>query len=434
MDIFMLGLLCFLLLFILLLFLGVPVAFSLGIAGFVGIWLGWGVDIAMSYLQMTPFRQAAHYTLAAIPLYLLMGRFMYHGGLSTSLYSLAYKWLGRLPGGLAMATCMASAGFAAVSGSTSATVAAIAPITIPEMDRYRYSRKLALGVIGASGTFAIMIPPSITFIIYGLLTETSIGQLFIAGVFPGIISAIVYLGLIWSRCKFNPSLAPLAPREIVNWKERIYAFKGLWHVSLLIFVVLGGIYSGAMTVNEAGAIGAMGALAISLVTRKMNLRLFREGLKDAVSISSMIFLVIIGAFIFGYFLSLGKIPQSMIQWVGDLPVSKWFILSLILLVYVVLGTFMDQVAIQVLTLPITFPLITSLGFDPIWFGVIIVKTTEIGLITPPLGLNVYILKGVTKEPLGNIFAAVAPFLIADFFTLILLISIPQISLYLPSLM
>lgn len=434
MDVFLLGLVSFAILFLLLLIIGLPVAFSLGIAGFVGIWMGWGMDIALDYLQMTPYRQAAHYTLAAIPLYLLMGRFVHHGGLSTSLFNLAYKWFGRLPGGLAMAACMASAGFAALTGSTSATVAAIAPISIPEMQRFQYSKKLALGVIGASGTFAIMIPPSITFIIYGLLTETSIARLFIAGIFPGIISAVIYLVLIVARCKMNPKLAPLAPKDAVRWKDRFYAFKGIWHMFILILIVLGGIYSGIMTVNEAGAIGAMGAFFISLATRKLNFTSFRESIRQSVSVSSMIFIVIIGAFIFGYFLSLGRIPQSMIEWVGNLPFSKWTILTLILVIYVFLGTFMDQVAIQVLTLPITFPLVTTLGFDPIWFGVIVVKTTEIGLITPPLGLNVYILKGVTNEPLETIFAAVAPFLIADFLTLTILIIFPRISLFLPSLM
>lgn len=434
MDVFFLGAVSFLLLFFLLLVVGLPVAFSLGIAGFVGIWMGWDMDIALNYLQMTPYRQAAHYTLAAIPLYLLMGRFIHHGGLSTAMFTLAYKWFGRLPGGLAMATCMASAGFAALTGSTSATVAAIAPISIPEMDRFKYSKKLTLGVIGASGTFAIMIPPSITFIIYGLLTETSIAKLFIAGILPGIISAFIYLGLIVIRCKMNPNLAPLAPKDLVRWKDRFYAFKGIWHMFFLILLVLGGIYSGIMTVNEAGAIGAIGAFFVSLATGKLNFASFRESIKQAVSVSSMIFIVIIGAFIFGYFLSLGRIPQSMISWVGALEVSRWTILTLILAIYVLLGTFMDQVAIQVLTLPITFPLVTTLGFDPIWFGVIVVKTTEIGLITPPLGLNVYILKGVTNEPLETIFASVAPFLIADFLTLTILVMYPAISLYLPSLM
>jgi tripartite ATP-independent transporter DctM subunit len=434
MNVTLLAVLCFIFLFFLLLVVGVPVAFSLGIAGMVGLWIGWGMDVSLSYLQTTPYTQVAHYTLAAVPLFLLMGRLIYHGGLSRALYSLAYKWVGRLPGGLAMATCLASASFAAVSGSSTATVASLAPITMPEMERYNYDKRLSLGVLAASGTFAIMIPPSITFIVYGLITETSIGRLFIAGIFPGLISASVYLALIFIWSKLNPKLAPLAPKEMVTWKERIGAIWGIWHVVLLLIFVIGGIYFGVMTVNESAAIGAVGALVIALSTRRLNFKLFREAIKDAVTVAAMVFMVIIGAFIFGYLLTLAKIPQTSMKWIGELAISKWIILALIVCVYIFLGTFMDQIAIQVLTLPITFPIVTHLGFEPIWFGVIIVKTTEIGLITPPLGLNVYILKGVSGEKLETVFSGILPFLIADMLTLIILILFPQISLYLPAKM
>jgi tripartite ATP-independent transporter DctM subunit len=434
MNVTLLAVLCFIFLFFLLLVVGVPVAFSLGIAGMVGLWIGWGMDVSLSYLQTTPYTQVAHYTLAAVPLFLLMGRLIYHGGLSRALYSLAYKWVGRLPGGLAMATCLASASFAAVSGSSTATVASLAPITMPEMERYNYDKRLSLGVLAASGTFAIMIPPSITFIVYGLITETSIRLLFIARIFPGLISASVYLALIFIWSKLNPKLAPLAPKEMVTWKERIGAIWGIWHVVLLLIFVIGGIYFGVMTVNESAAIGAVGALVIALSTRRLNFKLFREAIKDAVTVAAMVFMVIIGAFIFGYLLTLAKIPQTSMKWIGELAISKWIILALIVCVYIFLGTFMDQIAIQVLTLPITFPIVTHLGFEPIWFGVIIVKTTEIGLITPPLGLNVYILKGVSGEKLETVFSGILPFLIADMLTLIILILFPQISLYLPAKM
>ena len=434
MDIVTLGLLCFGLLFFLLMVVGVPVAFSLGISGLVGLSIGWGPDLALSYLQTTPYTQAAHYTLAAIPLFLMMGRLIFHAGLSQALFSLAYKWVGRLPGGLAMATSVACAAFAAISGSTSATVASLAPITMPEMARYRYDKRLALGVLSASGTFAIMIPPSITFIIYGLITETSIGRLFIAGILPGILSALVYLVVILIWCRINPKVAPLAPKEAVSWPERFRAFTGIWHMVLLLVLILGGIYSGIMTVNEAAAVGAVGALAISTFTGRLSLRLFRDSIKEAVKVAAMVFMVIIGAFLFGYLLTMGRIPQNLMQWVSELAVSRWVIFALIIGVYIFLGTFMDQVAIQVLTLPITFPIIVSLGFDPIWFGVIIVKTTEIGLITPPLGLNVYILKGVTGERLETVFAGIMPFLLADLITLTALILLPHIALYLPGKM
>lgn len=430
----LLAIFCFALLFFLLMVVGMPVAFSLGTAGLVGLWIGWGMDVALSYLQTTPYTQAAHYTLAAIPLFLLMGRLVYHAGLSQNLFSLAYKWVGRLPGGLAMATSVACAAFAAISGSTSATVASLAPITVPEMERYKYDKRLALGVLAASGTFAIMIPPSITFIVYGLITETSIGRLFIAGIIPGILSALIYLVVILIWCKVNPNLAPLAPKEAVRWRERFKAFAGIWHMVLLLFFIIGGIYSGIMTVNESAAVGAVGALAIAFFTRNLSFKLFRVAIKDAVGVAAMVFMVIIGAFIFGYLLTLGKIPQNLMKLVSELAISRYIILAMIVAVYIFLGTFMDQIAIQVLTLPITFPLITNLGFDPVWFGVIIVKTTEIGLVTPPLGLNVYILKGVTGERLETVFSGIMPFLMADLVTLTILIVIPQIALFLPSKM
>ncbi len=432
MDIATISILVFIL-FVFFLVLGMPVAFVLATVGLVGLSLGWGSPIAMNYLAMTPYREAAHFTMATVPLFLLMGHFASQGGMSRSLFEVTYRWVGRLPGGLAMATILASAGFAAASGSSTAAAAAFSPIVLPEMDRYRYDKRLSMGSVAASGTFALMIPPSISFIVFGIITQTSVGKLFIAGIFPGLLSAFIYMGSVWIRVRLNPNLAPMAPSPVSLW-EKILSLKQVWAISILILIVIGGLYGGILTPTEAGAAGASGALVIAIIRHGLNWRRFREAVRDSVLVTAMIFMIIIGAFIFGYFLTLSKMPQNLIAWVGALNVSRWVILGIILFIYVLLGTFMDQMAIMVLTVPMVFPLITHLGFDPIWFGVIFVKTVEIGLITPPLGLNVYVIHGVTHQPMEEVFKGILPFFICDVFTLIILLAFPQIALFLPSRM
>jgi len=420
-------------LFVLLLILGMPVAFVLATVGLIGLSLGWGGSIAMNYLATTPYREAAHYTMATVPLFLLMGQFASQGGISRSLFETTYKWVGRLPGGLAMATILASAGFAAASGSSTAAAAAFSPIVLPEMKRYNYNVQLSMGAVAASGTFALMIPPSISFIVYGIITQTSIGKLFIAGIIPGIISAFVYIASIWIRVKINPSLAPLAPSP-VSLREKFVSLKNIWTIATLILIVIGGLYGGVFTPTEAGAAGASGALIIVLLRYKMNWAQFQEAVLDSVKITAMIFMIIIGAFMFGYFLTLSKMPQNLIEWISGLNASRWTVLFIILFIYIIFGMFMDQMAIMVLTIPLVFPLITSLQFNPIWFGVVFIKTVEIGLITPPLGLNVYVIHGVTKQPMEEVFKGIFPFFICDVLTLLLLLAFPQIALFLPGRM
>lgn len=415
------------------LFLGVPVGFALGLAGLLGIYLGWGANVAFGYIKLVPYREVAHFTLGAIPLFILMGRFTYHGGIAESLYSLAFKWVGRLRGGLAMATMVAMAGFGAVCGSSVASTAAFSPVVVPEMDRYHYDKKLSLGSIAAAGTFALMIPPSIGFIIYGVITGTSIGKCFIAGIIPGILSAGIYMLQIWIRCRLTPGLAPLAPPTI-TWKERFGAFKFIGPAIVLIAIVLGGIYFGVMTPTEAGAVGALGAFALAFLRKGFGFAQLKDSLKEAVSTAAMVFMVIIGAFLFGYFLSIGSIPQVIISKIAAAEISRWLILLLILLMLVILGAFMDQLAISVLTLPLIFPVIVALGFDPVWFAIVHTKTAELGMISPPFGLNVYVLQAATGEPLGMVFKGILPFVACDLITLAILICLPQLSLFLPSQM
>jgi len=425
-----LAILTFALMF-LLLFLGVPVGFSLGIAGLFGIWLGWGIDVAFGYIQLVPYRQVAHFTLGAIPLFILMGRFAYHGGIAQSFYGLAFKWVGRLRGGLAMATMVAMAGFGAVCGSSVASTAAFSPVALPEMDRYNYDKGLSLGSIAAAGTFALMIPPSVTFIVYGVLTGTSVGKCFMAGIIPGILSAGIYMLQIWVRCRLNPKLAPLAPPTI-TWKKRFEAFRYIGPALVLVVIVLGGIYFGVMTPTEAAAAGSVGAGALAFSQKGFGLRQVNDSAKEAVGTAAMVFMVIIGAFLFGYFLSIGTIPQTIIGAITAAELSRWWVLLLIMLMLIILGVFMDQLAILVLTLPLIFPVIVELGFDPVWYAVIHCKTVELGMITPPFGLNVYVIQGVTNEPLDRVFRGVFPFVACDLITLIILICFPQLSLFLPS--
>jgi tripartite ATP-independent transporter DctM subunit len=415
------------------LFIGVPVGFSLGLAGLIGIWIGWGFDVAFGYIELVPYREVAHFTLGAIPLFILMGRFSYHGGIAESLYNLAFKWVGRLRGGLAMATMVSMAGFGAVCGSSVASTAAFSPLVVPEMDRYQYDKQLSLGSIAAAGTFALMIPPSISFIVYGVITGTSVGKCFIAGIIPGILSAGIYMVQIWIRCRLNPGLAPLAPSSI-TWNERFGAFKNIGPALVLVVIVLGGIYFGFMTPTEAGAVGAIGAGGLAFLRKGFGFFELKDSVTEAVGTAAMVFMVIIGAFLFGYFLSIGTVPQLIIHSISEAGMSRWVVLALILLMLIILGIFMDQMAISVLTLPLIFPVIVKLGFDPVWYAIIHTKTVELGMISPPFGLNVYVIQGVTGEPLAKVFRGIFPFMACDLLTLLILICLPQLSLFLPSQM
>jgi C4-dicarboxylate transporter, DctM subunit len=421
----------FILLFLLLL-LGMPVFFALGIAGSVGVLLNNGLNAFMGFLQTTPYGSVSSFMLSTIPMFILMAHFMLASGIIKDLFTSANKWFGHYPGGLGIATVFAGAGMGAVSGSSTASASAMATAAVPEMKKFGYSLPFSMGVVSISGTLAIMIPPSIALIIYGILTETGIDLLLIAGIIPGIVTALGYIVtiLIWTKLKSDVAKKV----EAVPIKERMLSLRHLWVILLLIITVLGSIYTGVVTPTEAGAMGAFGAFLIALGMKRMSLKVLSQALKDTLKSTTMIFAIVIGATIFGQFLTLTQVTQKLVAFLGGLDVSRWVILSIIILIYLLLGMFMDQTAILLLTVPMTFPIVSSLGFDPIWYGILIVKTAEIGLVTPPVGMNVFVASGSVGVNPSVAFKGVFWFVVTDLIILILLILLPVLSTWLPTSM
>ena len=418
---------------LLLLFMRMPVGLAMALVGFAGYasltcWEG-----ALSILRTVPFATAASYDLSVLPLFLLMGMFAYASGMSQGLYHSAYKWIGGAPGGLAMATIIGCSGFAAVSGSTLATAATMGMIALPEMKKYDYDPALATGSVAAGGSLGILIPPSSILIIYGVLTEQSIGKLFIAGVFPGLLLSLLFLVSIGIRVTFNRKLGPPGVRTTL--REKFASLRQSWGVLLLFLVIIGGLYSGLFTPTEAAGIGAFGAFLFTLLNKKLDRKIFMTALTGTMKSTAMIFVIVIGAMIFGYFLAISRVPFELASFVSGLNVPPHAVLCCILIVYILLGCIMDTLAMVILTVPIFYPVIVKLGFDPIWFGIIMVLVSEMGVITPPVGMNVYVIHGVAADvPLFTIFRGVMPFLLMMILCIILIVIFPQIALFLPDLM
>lgn len=413
--------------------IGAPVAFALGISGVVGLFLVGGWDSVAGVMNTVPYRTAASYTMSTIPMFILMAELINESGIVRELFTAAQKWLERLPGGLAIAGVFASAGMAALSGSSTASAAALSSISVPEMIRAGYKRHIAAGIITVAGTLAIMIPPSIPLVIYGVVTENSIGKLLIAGVIPGIMTASIYtLGILfWS--KIIPDAMPRSSSRY-SWRERFQSIRNLWAFVILASIVLVSMYLGIATPTEAAAAGAFGALIIPLIRRQIDFKGIRHAFVLTLRVSTMIFMIIIGAMIFGYFLTATQAVQSMIAFIGNLKTSKEVIFLMIVVLYLFLGCFLDVIAILLITLPLIYPLAMSLGYNAIWFGIIVIKLIEIGLITPPLGMNAYVVSAATGVPLAEVFKGVGMMLIFELVTLILLILFPIISIWLPSMM
>jgi len=348
-------------------------------------------------------------------------------------YYTVYKWLGQFRGGLAMATVGACAGFAAVSGSSLATAATMGTVALPEMKKYKYDMALATGCIAAGGTLGILIPPSVVLVIYGILTEQPIGKLFLAGFIPGVLEAVFYMVTIFILCKRNPLMGPAGERT--GFKEKIVALKDTWMVLVLFVVVIGGIYVGIFSPTEAAAVGAFGALILALGRRRLSWHSFTASLLETGKTTAMVLTILIGAMLFGYFLAVTRLPYELADIAAGLAVNRYIILGAVLALYIFLGCLMIPMAMIILTIPIVFPLIIALGFNPIWFGIITVRLFEIAQITPPVGMNVFVIKGVAKDvPIETIYRGVIPFFIADIFHLAMLVALPQISLFLPNLM
>jgi C4-dicarboxylate transporter, DctM subunit len=415
-----------------LIFSRMQIGIAMGLVGFVGFAYIVGVDPALGLLKTVPYTTFASKDMSVIPLFILMGSFAFSAGMSEDLYRAVHKLLGHLRGGLAMATVLACACFAAISGSSLATAATLGRVAMPEMRKYKYHPSLATGAIAAGGSIGILIPPSVILIIYGIITEQSIGELFLAGFIPGILEAAFYIATIGILVRRNPALAPPGPRA--TGKEKLLSLGKVWEVVVLFLVVIGGIYTGIFTPTEAAGIGAFGTLCFALIRRKMTWEKFKVSLSGTINTTGMLFLIVMGAMLLGYFFSVSRLPFELATLASGLPVNRYVILVLILLVVLLLGCIMDSMAIVLLTIPVFYPVILKLGFDPIWFGIIVVRVTEMGLITPPVGLNVYIIQGITGERMGTVFRGVIPFIIADICEIILLILIPQLSLFLPGLM
>jgi len=409
----------------------VPVAFSMAIVGVAGFIYLTNPQAGFSILARDIFEQFSSYSLSCIPMFILMGCFAFSTGISKRLYDTAYAWVGHVRGGLIMATVLACAGFGAICGSSAATAATMGKIALPEMKRYNYDDTLATGSVASAGTLGIMIPPSTVFLIYGILTEQSIGKLFIAGVLPGILLAFLMMITVAIICWRNPNLGP--PGAPTSWKGKLKSLTGVIETLILFLFVIGGLFLGWFSPTQAGAIGAAGALLIGLIRRQLNWRGFFDAVKDALETSCMVIFCITGAIIFGHFMAVSRITFDLADWVAGLPFPPMTIMAVIVLFYFLGGTFMDSMALIVLTVPIFYPLVIKLGFDPIWFGVIIVLIGEMGVISPPEGVNVFVIKAIAPEvPLESIFKGVLPFIAAQIVCAIIIMAFPIIATFLPS--
>ena len=415
-----------------LMMLRVPVGIAMGTVGVLGFgYLIGDIHPALKLLSQSPIRTATDAEFAVIPLFLLMGAFASASGMSRELFRASNTFLGHLRGGLGVATIAACGGFAAICGSSVATAATFSKVAYPEMRQFGYPQSFATGVIAAGGSLGIMIPPSTVFAVYGLITEQDIGKLFIAGIIPGVIAVGMYIATINLIAFFRPGFLPKTPRH--RWAERLEAVKDVWAVVLLFIFIIGGLYAGMFTATEAAGMGAGGAFIIAVVRRKLSRDDFWDCLIESLRTTAAVFTILIGALIFGYFLTITQTPQKLTHFLTGLGLGPYGVLVLILLMYLVLGCIMDAMAMIILTVPIVFPVIQALGFDPIWFGVVIVMTVELGLIHPPVGMNVFVIKSVIREvKLSTVFYGVMPFVLTDILRLAIIISFPILATWLPS--
>ena len=426
------GVLAILLLLSLLL-LGVPIAFAMGASGLVGILVLEGPAAAMAQAALVPWAEARSFVLVTIPLFVLMGQLVFHTGLATELYDGLRAWIGWIPGGMAIASVLACGAFGAVTGSSIATVATMGAIVMPEMERFGYDRRLATGALAASGTLGILIPPSVIFIFYGVMTETSIGALFIAGIIPGILTAAMFSAIIYFRCLVRPELGP--PGPVGSWRERLDAVWRLGPILLLFVLVIGGIYGGIFTPTEAAGVGCAGVLVAAFFWRRLNLRDVRKALEDTVLISVMLLAIIIGGYVFARLMAVTEITESLVGLLVAMDLGRAGFLFVLVLLYLALGAMLDVFGMLVLSIPFVMPVVLALGIDPIWFGVFVVIMAEVALVTPPIGANVFVMRRIAPDvPMEDIFWGVAPFVLGEFVIILLLVLFPQIALWLPSLM
>ena len=411
----------------------VPIALAMGLTGFGGLAILKGINPAMGSVAATVWESGFQITLSVIPLFILMGNFVTKAGMARELYQATHAFVGHFRGGLAMATVMACAGFGAICGSSIATAATMTKVAYPSMKDIGYSDELSTGSIAAGGTLGILIPPSTIMVIYGIMTETNIGKLFAAGVLPGVLAVLLLCLAVQFICWRDPKAGPRDVRA--TWGERFAAIRGIWGVVVLFVLVMGGIYGGLFTATEGAGVGAFGAFIFALVRRALTWKILYDVLVESARTTAMLFLILIGALIFANFINYTSMPNDLKDFVAQYQISPMMVMVAICVIYVVLGTAMEELSMILLTVPIFFPLVVSLGFDPVWFGIIIVVVVEIGLISPPVGMNMFVVRSLLpKVSTATIFRGVTPFVAADIVRLAILVAFPAISLYLPSLL
>ncbi|MGB6053764.1 MAG: TRAP transporter large permease [Burkholderiaceae bacterium] len=413
--------------------LGVPIAFAMAVVGIGGTAAVVGIPQTMSQITLVTWDKGTDFIIVCIPLFVFMGQLTATTGIAGDLYTFLERCLSRVRGGLGIASVLGCGGFGAVTGSSVACVATMGTIVYPEMKKYGFDAKLSTGVLAASGTLGILIPPSLAFAFYGTLTDTSIAALFIAGIVPGLLTMAVFAGIVYFQCLLKPELGPLGPKYTL--KEKLAAAKGIWPIAVIFAIVIGTLYGGICTPTEASGIGATGVVIVSLLMKRLTWENFRKALSDTGTVSAFIFAIIIGGYLISRFLAVTQITDLLVEFVTQINPTKYEFIFFMIVMYLILGAILDVFGMTILTLPFIFPITTALGIDPIWLGVFIVIMTEVALITPPVGVNVFVMRGIaTDVPMAKIFRGVFPFLVGEFVIIGLLIAFPEIATWLPTLM
>jgi C4-dicarboxylate transporter, DctM subunit len=410
---------------------GIELSFAIILVGLLGFTFTNSWHAGVNLLSRDLFGTVSSYAFAVFPLFMLMGQMAYNAGIAAKLYDAAHKWIGHIPGGLAMATVVGAVVFKSISGSSTATSAIFANLAVPEMDRYGYDKRLSTGIVSIVGTLGCIMPPSIVLILYGLITEQSIGRLFLAGIIPGFIIAAFFLAIIYGWVRINPSIAPKS--EPSTWKLRFSSLPNVFWTLVICAVVIGGIMGGYFTPTEAGAAGAFGILLLSTVKRDMTFKKYVKSVMETISTAGMLALLIAGSITLGHFFTVTNISQNFAEWVGKLPLNRYIILLFIMIIYQIGGSFIEDLAFMMLATPIFFPTVVALGFNPVWFGIFVGINQMIGVVIPPVAVCVFVVKNMTKVPIGTIYKGIIPFLLALVVMLVLLCIFPQIVLWLPSM-